>query len=161
MVQDTITTGGLVILLTLISGIVALVMHARKIRRENEADGRARTNELKLEFKSVEIPLTERLVKVEAKIGEFMPRSEIEAKLEHEKGNRQQADEALRRITDNLSRDVRDIMIGQSRIEQQHQDTVASVAAVRDSIKDLSKEIGARFDKVSSALTSLTGRIEA
>lgn len=161
MVEDKITLGGLIILLTLVTGIVALIMNARKIRRENEEDGRKRTEELKTEFKLVHLTLAERLVKVENRIADFMPRNEIEAKMEHEKGNRQQADEALRRITDNLSRDVRDIMIGQSRIEQQHQDTVASVAAVRDSIKDLSKEMGVRFDRVSTALTSLTGRIEA
>lgn len=156
MVEERITLGAIVILLTLVTGVVALLMNARKIRRENEADGRARTNEMKTEFSKVHTSLSERLCTVEDKITSFMPRSEIEAKMEHEKNNRQTADESLRRITDNLSRDVRDIMIGQSKIEQQHADTSNSVSDIKDTLKDMSRDLSTKFDKIASDISRLT-----
>lgn len=153
---DSITLGAVVIFLTLISSTVGLLWKLRQLRRENEDDGRNRTDELKNEFKSVHLSLTDRIVKIETRIPDFMPRGEIEAKIEHEKVNRTMADEGLRRITEGLQQDVRSIMIGLSKIEQQHSDTVNSVVDIKLTLKDLSKELGARFDKISQSISELS-----
>ncbi len=155
MIDDTVTLGNILGTLGVIASMGGFLW---KIKSDNKIESRAVTDEIKQEFKTVEVTLAERIVKLETKIVDFMPRKEIEDKIEHERANRVQNDEALARITDRLSNDVRQIMVGQSKIEQQQQATSGTVGEIKESLKDLSKEMGARFDKISNAISRLSGQ---
>lgn len=145
---DTVTLGNLLVLLGVIGGVATLLMHARKVRRENEADARGRSDEILAEVRTNRETIDNRVTKVETRIADFMPRSEIEGKVEHEKNNRSQADEFLRARIDKHDEQITQTLVEVGRLHERGVATDAALAEIKALLKEIPRELGARLDKL-------------
>ena len=150
--DHTITLGSIIGIVTIIVGVTAILMNSRKIRRDNEADGRLRTDELKGEIRLHNDSVEKRLVTLESRSADFMPRGEIESKLDHEKANRALADQGLKAAVDRHAEAIVEIRVDQGKMSERHASLASTMEEIKTLVKEQGKDLGARLDKLTDTM---------
>lgn len=149
VLDGTFTISSIVVLVSLVAGFLAIIAFFRKVSRENADDANRRTTEILEEVRANRETADSRLVKVETRIADFMPRAEIEQRIEHLKINRQTVESALSNQLEKLSTEqVRQgIQIG--KLEERHEGMAATMSEVKILIKDLATDMKAGFKDIA------------
>lgn len=157
--DGTFTLQGVSILLGIVIAVLTIVGALRKTRRENEADAQARTDRLMTEVTKHNDSFEGRLKTAEVTIRDFMPRAEIEAKIEHLKGNRQQAEEALKTGVDRNARDIVEMKVALGRLEQKQDGFAADMGEIKALLKEQARDTAGRLDKMQECLSLLNRKM--
>lgn len=151
-----ISIGTIAVLVGLLVSVITIVSFFRKNARENAEDANRRTDVILEEVRANRETADGRLVKIETRIADFMPRAEIEAKIEHEKNNRVQAQDSLYRLGDKNAANIGEMQVALGKVEQRALSMESVLAEMKALIKDLSREVNSKLDKQQECLNTIS-----
>jgi hypothetical protein len=169
--NDTITLGSILgSTLTTVAVLYGIYINGRKVRRETEADldardaklentTRERSEELKAEIRLHNDSVEKRLGSLEAKSIDFMPRAEIEGKIEHERRNRIAAQDSTVQALNRHSDKITGLEVCVGKVEQKQDGMAADMTELKTLLRDLSRDLNAKLDKQAECLNSLSRKV--
>ncbi len=162
-IEPSFTTGALANLATIVLVGLTLIGMLRTARRQNTQDTHAVADELKAvlhtridemreQMTELKVGLTERVSKLERDAAEFMPRREIETKIEHERANRVLLGDAIARQLNGTTTDIRDIMVKVGGLQQRQDGHDQQMTELKNLVREGFREQNGKIDKLADAI---------
>jgi hypothetical protein len=127
---------------------VALSREGRTRRAEETEEAQERSDKLLNEIKENRKTVDDRLKELEVKSADFMPRREIEAKIEHEKANRLASDQQILRTQEAHGVQISEIKVCLGKLEERHVGLAEGMIEIKDLVKELRSDMRIGFKEM-------------
>jgi hypothetical protein len=159
VLDGVISLGGVIILVGLVSSVTVILRALKANRLENEKALQEREDRFMGQIDKHNDSVEDRLKTLEVTCRDFMPRREIEAKIDHEKSNRVAGQEGMIATQRDQARTLGDIQKEQARFGAQLEASTGTVAKLEATIDRFVVHVNERLDKISDCVTAISRKV--